>query len=134
MSTATEDRPQADGPDATISRTVKALRSALDVDARTLAAHLGIGRASLYSRLNGAAPWQAAEVASLAKFFGCDVGDFFTGRINVETIRTTRRNLPPIRPVLTLIPGGRDASAAGQNRFEAPRHAATAVPPLAATS
>ncbi len=84
MSTATVDDTSTPGPDETIRRTVRALRSAYDVDARVLAHHLGISRNSLYNRLNGTAPWLAAEIVGLAHFFGCDVVDFYTGNVRIE--------------------------------------------------
>lgn len=75
-------------PDETIRRTVRALRSAYEIDARDLASHLGISRQSLYNRLNGVAPWLAAEVAGLATFFNCEISDFYTGNIRVDAVAT----------------------------------------------
>lgn len=83
MSTATVDSA-APSPDETIRRTVRALRSAYDVDAKVLARHLGISRNSLYNRLNGAAPWLAAEIVGLAQFFNCEVSDFYTGNVRIN--------------------------------------------------
>jgi hypothetical protein len=84
MSTATVDTAQPPPADAIISRTVRALRSAYDVDARVLARHLGISRNSLYNRLNGSAPWLAAEIVGLAQFFNCEIADFYTGNVRVD--------------------------------------------------
>ena len=88
MSTATVDTVSAPDPDETIRRTVRALRSAYDVDARVLARHLGISRNSLYNRLNGAAPWLAAEVVGLAQFFNCEIVDFYTGNVRIVAAAT----------------------------------------------
>lgn len=77
-------RTAGESPDDTIRRTVRALRSAYEVDAAVLARHLGISRQSLYNRLNGAAPWLAAEVVGLAIFFGCEVSDFYTGNVHIK--------------------------------------------------
>ena len=69
--------------DATITRTVRALRGAHQVDARDLAQHLRISRQSLYNRLNGDAPWLAADVAALADYFGCTIQDLYDGTVNL---------------------------------------------------
>lgn len=82
MTTALVNEP-GPSPDETIRRTVRALRSAHEVDAKVLARHLGISRGSLYNRLNGAAPWLAAEIPALAAFFGCEIGDFYTGNVRI---------------------------------------------------
>lgn len=93
MPPATTDRDPSRDPDETIRRTVRALRSAYDVDARDLARHLGISRNSLYNRLNGVAPWLAAEIVALADFFNCNIADFYTGNIHID------RSIPlPRRP------------------------------------
>jgi hypothetical protein len=75
-----DNRPD---PDERIRTTVRALRSAYEIDTAVLARHLGISRQSLYNRLNGHAPWLAAEVATLAQFFECEIQDFYTGTVNL---------------------------------------------------
>lgn len=91
MSTATPEQVTQTAPtDETIRRTVRALRSAYDVDAKVLAQHLGISRNSLYNRLNGAAPWLAAEIAGLAQFFQCEINDFYTGTIRLYETSSDR--------------------------------------------
>lgn len=91
MSTATVAAAQTSSPDDTIRRTVRALRSAYEVDAAVLARHLGISRASLYNRLNGVAPWLAAEIVGLASFFDCEISDFYTGNVRITTGAPTGR-------------------------------------------
>lgn len=91
--------------DETIRQTVRALRSARQVDALVLARALGISRQSLYNRLNGAAPFLAAEIAGLAHFFGCTVQDIFDGVVRItppqagrDTDVDTRRYRPGYGP------------------------------------
>lgn len=79
-------------PDETIGRTVRALRSAYEVDSQDLARHLGISRQALYNRLNGDARWLAREVAVLAQFFGCEIADFYTGQVRISGDRRTPTN------------------------------------------
>lgn len=74
--------------DETIRQTVRALRSARRVDALVLARALGISRQSLYNRLNGAAPFLAAEIAGLATFFGVPIIDFYEGVVRVGAAPT----------------------------------------------
>lgn len=88
-----------------IRRTVRALRSVFEVDARVLARHLGISRGSLYNRLNGTAPWLAAEIVGLAQFFGCDIVDFYTGNVRIEGGANAPAQLGVTRPY----DGGSDA-------------------------
>jgi DNA-binding XRE family transcriptional regulator len=78
----------------TITRTVRALRSAHQIDASELARHLGISRQSFYNRLNGA-PWLASEVAALADYFGVGVEDLYSGAVNLTRPLTTRTTAPP---------------------------------------
>lgn len=89
MTTAAVNEATEPDPDQTIRRTVRALRSAYDVDAKVLARHLGISRNSLYNRLNGAAPWLAAEIVGLAAFFGVPISDFYEGVVRVGASPTT---------------------------------------------
>lgn len=87
MTTATADTVHAASrpdPDEMIRTTVRALRSAHQIDTAVIARHLGISRQSLYNRLNGHAPWLAAEVAALADFFQCDVQDFYNGTVRLD--------------------------------------------------
>lgn len=120
-------------PDETIRRTVRALRSAYEVDARDLARHLGISRQSLYNRLNGVAPWLAAEIVGLAQFFNCEIADFYTGNVRVDLAGAGRATgvatLPyrsasaHSRPALTLVRGAADgyrAVAAGNSSSTPP--------------
>lgn len=72
------------GANEVIRVTVRALRSARQVDAAVLARHIGISRQALYNRLNGQAPWLASEVAGLAEFFNCSVQDLYDGVIRVR--------------------------------------------------
>jgi len=115
MSTALAGQQPEDSTDETIRRTVRALRSAAEADAGDLARHLGISRASPYNRLNGVAPFLAAEIAGLASFFGCSIQDIYDGVVRVRqqskgTVTDTRtpRYLGPSvpsRPALTLVTG-----------------------------
>lgn len=67
---------------ATITRTVRALRSAHQVDAGELARRLGISRQSFYNRLNDG-HWLAADVAALADYFGCTIQDLYDGAVDL---------------------------------------------------
>jgi len=92
-----------DGSEAvndTIRATVRALRSAHRVDAAVLARYIGISRQALYNRLNGHAPWLAAEVAGLADFFGCSVQDLFEGTVKLAPQSGRDRN-PQMRGAVT---------------------------------
>jgi transcriptional regulator with XRE-family HTH domain len=80
--TAPADQPGL-STDETIRMTVRALRSARQVDAKVLATALGISRQSLYNRLNGAAQFLAAEIAILSVFFDVPIIDFYEGTVRV---------------------------------------------------
>lgn len=81
MTTAAADTGHS--TDEVIRQTVRALRSAHNVDALLLAKQLGISRQSLYNRLNGTAPFLAAEIATLAQFFGCTVQEIYDGVVRI---------------------------------------------------
>lgn len=83
MTTAQAGPRPAAMTDETIRQTVRALRSAHTVDALVLARALGISRQSLYNRLNGSAPFLAAEIAAVAQFFGCSVQDIYDGVVRI---------------------------------------------------
>lgn len=99
-----EDKPD---PNEVIRVTVRALRSAHQVDALELAQQLGVSRQSIYNRLNGHAPWLASEVAALADFFGCDVQDLYDGtvRIGRPLMNRTTATPPDGRGVATPVTG-----------------------------
>jgi DNA-binding XRE family transcriptional regulator len=94
----THDQDEPD-PNEVIRVTVRALRSAHQVEAVELARRLGVSRQSIYNRLNGHAPWLAAEVAALADFFGCEVQDLYNGTVRIGPL--TRRTPPPITDRVT---------------------------------
>lgn len=87
-----EDKPD---PNEVIRVTVRALRSAHQVDALELAQHLGVSRQSIYNRLNGHAPWLASEVAALAEFFGCEIQDLYNGTVRIGRPLTKRTTVTP---------------------------------------
>ena len=97
----THDQGKPD-PNEVIRVTVRALRSAHQVDAAVLARRLGVSRQSIYNRLNGQAPWLAAEVAALADFFGCEVQDLYNGTVRIGPL-TTRTAGPPDRVTVPVI-------------------------------
>lgn len=114
MTTAPADDTQpisaAEATNETIRRTVKALRSARNVDVPVLARYVGVSRGSFYNRLNGAAPFLAAEVAALATFFDVPISDFFEGVVRVgargDTSVQTGQYVSPYgsgRPGLSLV-------------------------------
>lgn len=82
-SAATGVEPVELSVDDTIRQTVRALRAARQADSLVMARALGISRQSLYNRLNGAAPFLAAEIAGLAHFFGVPITDFYEGIMRV---------------------------------------------------
>lgn len=107
MTTALAETTPGPTPDETIRRTVRALRSAYEVDAAVLARHLGISRGSLYNRLNGAAPWLAAEIVGLASFFNCEIADFYAGNVRITDAakaRVSGRYQGRSAEVVTLFP------------------------------
>ena len=69
----------------TIRRTIRALRSAHDVDVRELAAHVGMSRGSFYNRMNGTAPFIGGELVVLADYFGVTVQDICDGNVHINT-------------------------------------------------
>jgi hypothetical protein len=80
---------------------VKALLAANDVKAPVLGAYLGIGKATIYKRLNGALPFTVGEVAAIAEFFEIPVDVLFAGPKAL------------LRAVPEAVAGGRSATSAG---------------------
>lgn len=115
MSSPAVQVPAAMSVDETIRATVRALRSARQVDVPPLARHIGVSRGSFYNRLNGAAPFLAAEIAGLAHFFGVPITDFYEGIVRVgaapvslDTGVDTERYPTPtsgLAPVIPLVSG-----------------------------
>lgn len=62
-----------------VRRVVKALLAANDIKAPVLGAYLGIGKATIYKRLNGTLPFTVAEVAAVSEFFDVPVQVMFAG-------------------------------------------------------
>lgn len=86
-----------------VRRVVKALLAANDVKAPVLGAYLGIGKATIYKRLNGTLPFTVGEVAAIAEFFELPVDVLFAGPKAL------------LRAVPESDAGGRGAAAGGRD-------------------
>lgn len=79
MSTATVTALPRRDDDAVISATVAALISGRHLRREDVAAAVGMSKTSMYNKLNGAAPWKAAEVSDLARYFQVSIQAMYDG-------------------------------------------------------
>lgn len=68
-----------DDPDALISMAVYKLLEARDETIPALAFHTGISIASLYRKLNHDVAWKAQDIMRVARHFGVEPNDLFSG-------------------------------------------------------
>lgn len=79
MSTAPVTTLPRRDDDAVISATVSALISGRRTKPEAVAAAVGMSKSSMYNKLNGTAPWKAAEVSDLARHFGVTIQALYDG-------------------------------------------------------
>lgn len=79
MSTATVTPLPHRDDDAVISATVAALISGRHLRREDVAASVGMSKTTMYNKLNGTAPWKAAEVSDLARYFGVTIQALYDG-------------------------------------------------------
>lgn len=80
MSAVTVARKPAEGVDATISRTVRAIIAYRGPASRArVIAAMGVSRSGFYNRLAGDTQWTAAEVKHAADALGVSVATLFEG-------------------------------------------------------
>lgn len=75
--------------DATISATVRALRSAREDSIERAAERIGINSRTLKRRLHDGG-WTATEVAEIADAYGIEVADLYAGRVRVAVTHGMR--------------------------------------------
>ncbi|MCF7551012.1 helix-turn-helix domain-containing protein [Pseudonocardia sp. WMMC193] len=87
---AEDGTPAAQANDR-IRLTVRALRSAYDVDVPVLARYVGVSRNTLYNRLNGMGPFSGGELVRIAEFFDTTVQAICDGSVTISP-----NNPPPM--------------------------------------
>jgi hypothetical protein len=81
-------------PDATISRMVKAMCAYHGLKVEDIAGSLGMTKSTLYRR-HAEGGWYAREVAAIAHYFGCAVGDIYGGTVVLTDTSVTVSNPGP---------------------------------------
>lgn len=123
--------PFPKGPDAIISRTVKALAQYRGASRTDMARELGFSRSAFFARLNGTSHWSAEEVQRLADYLSVPVQTLFDGLPGIAQSSGQESGYSDVpTPRLALIPGGKHHFRGGTNDrsntavFELPRAAA----------
>lgn len=83
--------PQPDPVNLAISTAVNQLREERGVTVDQLAVYAGLSRASLYNKLRGEFGWKATDIAALARYFGVEPNDLFSGNPISRPRRNPRR-------------------------------------------
>jgi DNA-binding phage protein len=84
-----------------IAAAVDLLAQEKGVNVEQLAVYAGLNRSSLYRKLKGEYGWKAADVAALAKYFGVQPGDLFTGADGLRRKRRASAAEASRRPAVT---------------------------------
>lgn len=74
--------PGAD-PNATAAATVRGLAYVRGITAEDLAAACGIGRTTMFARLNGKSPWKLNEIVTVAEYLDVPLESLITGEVSL---------------------------------------------------
>lgn len=80
---ATTPAPGAD-PNATASATARGLAYVRGISVEDLAAACGIGRTTMFARLNGKSPWKLNEIVAVADYLDVPLESLLTGNVSLR--------------------------------------------------